>query len=468
MIGKMRILGCAAAASLLAAAPERAPVRIGPEQPIVIGQTPGVVVTGLVPGRVARVHGFASYQRSQKNPSGQWAPIVAIYHSWADVMPDASGRIDMDRARVRAGTYRGVDGYGLFWSVRRPTDPILRDAGPAAIPTTVPQGVTRVIVTQGGQTVGDTVLRFREAPGLTIETVADGPLNGVFAAPAGKTRLPTLILLHGSEGGGAASARALATQFAGQGYAAFALNYFAWDYERLKGVPNIHVNQPIELLDRVRGWLAARGEVDPARIGLYGHSKGAEYAEVAAVRYPWVKAVIACVGTDVAWEGYGIGDERAALPKDFVRPKAISSWSWQGEPLPYVPLQPWREGVWFDNTARYEAGRLADPKAAAAAAIPVERSDARWLLIGSRRDEVWASGAMVSRLANRLRRAGKDGRVTLLVHDRAGHQVCGSGLSPTYVWSEPSSDPRVKDLGAEGAAAVQSWRAMKAFLARAL
>lgn len=468
MMGRSRIVGFAISAALLIGASNQSAVRIAPEAPIIVGETPGIVVSGLNPGQPARVHGFGAYQRWEKNAAGQWAPVVAVYHSWADVLPDATGRVDMDRADVASGTYHGIDGYGLLWSMRKPTDPILADAGPATIPASVPLGTTRIIVSQLGQVVGDALLRYREAPGLTVEPVADGALNGIFAAPKGKTRLPTIILLHGSEGGGVATARALATQFAGQGYAAFALNYFAWDFEGLKGVPNIHVNQPIELIDRVRGWLSQRAEVDPHRIGLYGHSKGAEYAEVAAVRYPWVKAVIACVGTDVVWEGYGIGDERAALPKDFIKPREIASWSWRGKPLPYVRLQPWRGGIWFDNTARYEAGRVADPEAASAAAIPIERSHARWLLIGSLRDEIWASGAMSQRLADRLRRAGKGDRVSLLVHDRAGHQVCGSGLNPSYVWADPSTDPRVKDPGAEGSAAVQSWQAMKAFLARAL
>ncbi len=461
-------LGLMALAGQLVAGPGQDSVRIGPDAPIVIGNMPGIVISGLKPGQPARVHGFATRQRWEKNAAGGWAPVAALQHSWADVMADDAGRVEMDRAKVAAGTYHGVDGYGLLWSMRTAADPILAGAGPEEPPSSVPPDATRIIVTQQGRTVGSALLRYREAPGLTVEAVADGALNGVFAAPAGKTGLPAIILLHGSEGGGRAAARALATQFAGQGYAAFALNYFAWDFQGLKGVPNIHVNQPVELIARVRDWMVKRAEVNPARIGLYGHSKGAEYAEVAAVRYRWVKAVIACVGTDIVWEGYGIGDGRAALPKDFVAPLEITSWSWRGRPLPYVRLQPWRDGAWFDNSARYEASRAADPAAALAAAIPVERSRARWLLIGSMRDEVWASGVMSQRLADRLRHAGKGDRVTLLVHDRAGHQVCGSGLDPSYGGADPSTDPRVKDPGAEGAATVQSWLAMKAFLARAL
>jgi dienelactone hydrolase len=80
---------------------------------------------------------------------------------------------------------------------------------------------------------------------------------GAFAAPgdpaggAGAARglRPAIILLHGSEGGDSASARVLAEAFAAQGYAAFALTYFAWG-GRIPGVPAALVNVPIEMVDR--------------------------------------------------------------------------------------------------------------------------------------------------------------------------------------------------------------------------
>ena len=56
--------------------------------------------------------------------------------------------------------------------------------------------------------------------------------------------------------------------------------------------------------------IASFSHRDVTRLGVYGHSKGAEYAELAATRLPWIDAVVACVPTDVVWEGYGIGDGR--------------------------------------------------------------------------------------------------------------------------------------------------------------
>jgi dienelactone hydrolase len=450
---------------LLACTPALA-VRIAPKS-FTAGFAPGILVSGLRPHEAVRIHAVAAFGKWVPDGKGGWVEKTEPYRAWADVRADRRGEVAMDRFQVGTGTYVGVDGYGLLWSMRPAGDPSLT----APLPKTLrplPIGVTRILIARGLETLAEADLPMAEPPGLTIETVARGALNGVFAAPADGRKRPVVILLHGSEGGGARSARALAVRYAGQGYAAFALNYFAWDLEKLRGVPNIHINQPIELLEQVRAWLATRPEADVGRIGVYGHSKGAEYAEVAAVRYRWIKAVAACVPTDVVWEGYGIGDGRNAPDPAYVPPRLKSSWSWRGVPLPYVPLKPWAKDAFFDNSERYELSRQAHLTEAAKAAIPIERSGARVLLIGGGRDEVWASGAMATRLAARMRRAGKAARVDLVVYPAAGHQICGDGTYPTHVWASASSDPRVKDPVAEGKAAADAWVRIKAFFARAL
>ena len=280
--------------------------------------------------------------------------------------------------------------------------------------------------------------------------MAEGRINGAYAAPNDGKRHPAVILLHGSEGGDRDAARALAVRFAGHGYAAFALNYFAWDLKGLPDVPNAHVNQPIELIGQVRDWLRAQPEADVERIGLYGHSKGAEYAEVAAVYLPWVRAVAACVPTDVVWQGYGIGDQRNKSNTYGSPPALYSSFSWRGVPLPYVPLEGDRSG-YRTNTDFYEAKRAERPKLAQAALIPIERAKASFLWLGGGRDATWASGAMAQRLDARLRTSGAASRSELHVYPAAGHAICGDGTYPTRVWEKESTDLRDPDRDAEGA-----------------
>jgi dienelactone hydrolase len=447
----------------------RAQVVIEPNGAVVSGYSPNITIRGLQSGEMVRIHALGSYGRGQV-AEGKWVERTEILHAWVDVRADRRGIVSLDTAPPVAGTYTSIDGRGLLWSMRRPGDAALQSVGFEGQDRPPPAESTRIVVERRGQVVAEGLLRFVEAPGITVEVVADGDVNGTFAAPRTARRAPTLILLHGSEGASNDGSRRMATLWAGLGYAAFALNYFAYDDAKVAGVPrNVHVNQPIEMLAKVRDWLARRSEVDVDRLGLYGHSKGAEFAEVAAVRFPWVRAVVACVPSDVVWEGYGFGNSRNNPAT--AKPAVASSWSWNGEPLPYVALRPSQPPAlrdYFDNTERYERSRADDPARAEAAAIPLEKTRARVLLLGGGRDEVWASGQMATKLAERMRRARRSDQVELHVFPRAGHQICGAGTFPTHLYGEPSTDPRVKDLVAEGEGASEAWRLTQLFFSKHL
>jgi len=218
----------------------------------------------------------------------------------------------------------------------------------------------------------------------------------------------------------------------------------------------------VETIEHARDWLADRPEVDRQRIGVVGASKGAEFALVAASRYDWIKAVVACVPSDVVWQGYG----RDASPEE-----RASSWSVDGVPLPYVPLHresPERPFDYVDNTARYERSRRDHPAEINAARIPLERSNAQFLLIGSDRDEVWASGRMIRTIVETMGNSGKGANVRSLIFPTAGHLVCGVGSAPLRLFSFQSSDPAAKDVTDEGEAATRSGRASLEFLTSAL
>lgn len=441
--------------------------------PVVWGQAPAIRVIGLEPRAVVRVHMVRMFSRWVSDDPAQrtgWRPVPIPLHSWAEARADARGVIDMRRLVVGVGTYRGADAYGLMWSGRKPGDPLLADAAITGFDAaTLREGDTRIVITRGATILAEKPLASVAPSGLVVTDVAQGVLNGTYAAPADGRRHPAVILLHGSEGGDRNSARTLAQQYAGQGFAAFALNYFAWDLKGIAGVPNAHVNQPIELLTTVRDWLVAQPQADAARIGVYGHSKGAEYATVAAVRLPWIKAVAACVPSDSVWEGYGIGDGRNRPEPARVAPTMMSSWSWAGRPLPYIALPPSDDrSRYHDNTAYYEARREADPAAAAAARIPVETSNARFLWIGGGRDATWASGAMATRNDAALRRAGKGRRSELRVYPTASHSICGDGNYPTRLWADDSPDPRKADLDADGRATIDAWQRIISFFHRSL
>ena len=434
---------------------------------IVQGFTPGLAVTGLLPNERVRVHSLRMFAVWQEQPGKGWRPAPRAIHAWADYRADAKGEMRLDAMSPLAGTFSGIDPYGMLWSgqpVGADGDPYLPEGVDAA---KLAENESRILVSRGGKLLATAKLTSRPPLGLVEQEVAEGRLNGAFAAPADGLRHPALILLHGSEGASRSAAKDMARRFAGQGYAAFAFNYFAWDLSKIEGIPNAHVNQPIEMLAKVRDWLAKRPEADVTRLGLYGHSKGAEYAELAATRLPWIDAVVACVPTDVVWEGYGIGDGRNKPDPNAKEPAQYSSFSWRGRPLNYIPLKGDRK-PFHSNTDFYEFKRKQMGAGAAAAAIPVERSRASFLFLGGGRDEVWNSGAMAQNLDKRMRAAGKASDSEMVVYERAGHAICGEGVYPIRVWQNDSPDPRDPDLDANGRATVDAWNRTKEFFERRL
>ena len=97
----------------------------------------------------------------------------------------------------------------------------------------------------------DTRLHLMDgADRVEVEEIALPGLNGDFAQPKNRPTklLPAILLLHGSEGGSKASARATAIRFANLGYAAFALNYFAWPATGLTGRRDGSVFTPFSAL----------------------------------------------------------------------------------------------------------------------------------------------------------------------------------------------------------------------------
>jgi dienelactone hydrolase len=428
------------------------------------GEEPAIHVSGLAPHEQATIFSVRTFT-VWRPENGVWGPAPRSVIAWADVKADSRGAFALAQFEVERGTWRGKDAFGLFWSGRRSDDPLAK-LPPGLTLNAARDGEGEIVLVRASGAFTRTAFNFGAPQNVTVTEVDEGPLNGVFAAPAAASKRPTIIILHGSEGGGRTSARIAAESFAAQGFAALAVNYFAWDFQNLPAIPNVHVNQPIELLEDAYAWLSGRPEVDAAQLGVWGVSKGAEFAAVAAVRLGWIRAVVACVPTDVVWEGYGIGDDRAKrnAARWTVPPMQMSSWSWRGQPLAYVRLRPFKAETFFDNTARYEASRAdADAPLLEAATIKIEESKARFLLLGGGRDEVWASGKMAAALQARMQAAGRASDARAVVFQQAGHGICGDPATPVRLFAEDDPDPRRKSPDAEGRAAVEAWRLTRDF-----
>ncbi len=222
------------------------------------------------------------------------------------------------------------------------------------------------------------------AADLVRVPVANGSLVGTFFAPADGKRHSTIVVLGGSEGGlHDDQARLLAEH----GYAALALAYFGIDPlpSKLRAIP-------VETVSRGIDWLVARPEVDRARIGLLGTSKGGELALLAASREPRIRATVAMVPSAYVW-----------FDLAFDGNPETSSWSAAGAPVAYIPSdhvadmavgRAFTSGgtVSFRDTfnASYAA---ASPDVRERAAIPIEKITGPVLCIAGGDDLEWDSAA---------------------------------------------------------------------------
>jgi dienelactone hydrolase len=122
-------------------------------------------------------------------------------------------------------------------------------------------------------------------------------LFGVLAVPeSDEQRVPGVVVLGGSSGG---IPTQLAVALAERGFACFGLGYFG-----VAGLKPALAEIPVELVERAVDWLARNPRVSPGGVCLFGVSKGAELALLAASLLPdKVRAVVAVVPSSVVFAG---------------------------------------------------------------------------------------------------------------------------------------------------------------------
>jgi dienelactone hydrolase len=243
---------------------------------------------------------------------------------------------------------------------------------------------------------------------MTLETEQTlvGPIQGTAVRPEDAPSPTGVLVLAGSSGRvDVERARLLARH----GALALALQWFGGPGQ-CPGICEI----PLETFTAAIDWLVEQGS---QRIGVVGLSKGAEAALLIAVRDTRVDAVVAISPSSVVWANVGPGYDGADYP-------CRSSWSWEGQPLPFVPY----DETWAPPAGQrpvgyrplYEASLRAHHGATVAAAIPIERARGDVLLIAGADDALWPSATFAATLAARRHAAGRP--VGLITHPGAGHR----------------------------------------------
>lgn len=347
------------------------------------------------------------------------------FRSAARYLTDANGSVFLS-SRPTGGDWTLPLPEAPFWTMR--PDP----AAPLLAP-----GVVRVEA-RAGSLSRSADYRISEPVGIKTEPVRE--FAGAFLVrPEAATKPLPLIIVLGGSGGNGDTARNVAPLFAAAGFAALGLPYISPDRgngQAISGLPASFSNIPVERLDQVRQWASTDPRIDAGRIGVWGVSKGAEFALLAAANFQWIAAAAAIVPSDVVWEGFSYTTTAGTGQPSF---------SLNGRPLPYVRYS--APGRGRDVKL---GGRRADPSRAAAARIPVERFAGPLLVAGGERDLSWDSAGMSQAIAERRAEVGLP-TISLIFPD-AGHDLDPSFLDPI--------EPEGGD-GAElvGKAKLQLWEA---------
>ena len=408
-------------------------LEIGTSRRPLVDEPVGLVVAGARPGSAVAV-------RATVEVAG------AVHQAMATFDADETGLVDAARQASRAGSYRGVDPFGLWWSGQ--------PVGPSSRPSSAPL-TARVQATSDGRTAEALVERHWLAPGATLTPVREPGVWGLFARPAGDGPFPAVVCFGGSSGGLAASA-AWAPVLASHGFATLAIAYFG-----VPGLPQALAGIEIEVVERAAAWLLGQADVAGDRVAVVGMSRGSELPLLAGVLLDQVSAVVGFAPSGVCWAGLGPGG-----------PVDAPAWTFRGDPLPYVglggtpPAGSPTAGP-FALTPLFERV-LQDEGAVRVAEIPVERARGPMLLVSGEADAMWPStrlGELVERRA-----AGRSGPpVTHLRYPGAGHTSAGVPGTPAPTEVRHPVDGGWYALGgtpaANAAARADSWPQVLAFLA---
>lgn len=321
-----------------------------------------------------------------------------------DSYPVADGTLDLGNGpRSGNGNARGV---AALLQQATPSDDQARYAPPRGDGEEI-----TVTVDADGTKLGSTTVRRKFGDsGVSTREVDSNEFVGTVYYPPGEGQNPAVLALHGS---GGQPAHATARLLASHGFVVLALHYFDWR-GRHEILPRELVDVPLTFVEAAAGWLLDDSRVEGSRVGVWGASKGGEYALLAGARLDTVGPVVSVNGSGVVWQGFSQGQTGER-----------SSWSAE-EAVPYVPYTDDRS-VWDETppmelepaySASYREASQADIDRAT---IGVESIDGKVLLVSSGDDSMWDSVTLQGIAADRLDRHGCV--YEHLVYEDAGHAI---------------------------------------------
>ena len=371
--------------------------------------------------------------------------------STATFEADQSGRINTAAMAPKAGFYRSVAPSGLLWSMKAPSG-----TGFAHSLSWSDRVVRIEARIDDGEVLNAEITRtysWSSIPSKEIEL--DGAIGQLWV-PESDRDLPLIIVLGGYDAG---AQYAKSSLLAARGFAVLDLTYHG-----RSPLPRSLERIPLEYTADAIAWAKSQPGVDGSKVGVFGTSKGAEYALVLASKYSDIKAVAGWTPSSVVWAGIG---GASPFPK--------SSWTYNGRDVPYIPAKLTPGAIW--RGIQFAMGRpvafhdsyldgLKNKKHVARATIEVEKIAGPILLVSGSDDKMWPAKKMSEMIVDRLEAKNFQHQVTHLNYDNVGH---------TFPWGQwPTGDLdsggfiRGGEIEASHIASAEAWHSTIEFFKSAL
>lgn len=287
--------------------------------------------------------------------------------SEATFVTDNKGDISVSKSPSIRGDYLGVNGMGLFESLHYSKmisskrclsleDLPLYDYFNAEISLWIKE--KKVAET--------TVKRYFKYPNIEYKNIVNANWLGRIFYRNTEDKAPCIIVLSGSDGG-LEKSQNIAMLLASRGYVSLAMSYFGMDGQTpyLDQIPLENIQEALQILSE-------NPHVDPNRIGIYGRSKGAEYALASISKFHEFKSAVLNAPSNQVYEGL-----RGKMNSHH------SSWTFKNQEVPYTK---------FSILKLLQSKVLPQhPEKAPDSLIDVHDSGTNILLIASTKDEVWDS-----------------------------------------------------------------------------
>ena len=355
---------------------DKGPIKISIKNDRDLYGTPfSIHITGLSPGEKVILSAF-----SEDASGSEWTTS-------SDLTATSRGKTTLSFDDTPKNDPQGIDLYGYLSSMR-PTDNSNknyrydRENGIK---------IRFTATNSAGQSASSELVRYYSNPEaeLLCDPLDVNGLKGFLYYPEDENRLYAgIILLSGAQGG---LEKWLTRIIASHGYAVLALAYFNY-----QGLPESLAEIPLEYFEKAIEWMKTNEHIKKDGIGLVGGSKGGELVLLLGSRYDTFKVIVAWTPAAHVWQTTSL------TPR--------SSWSLNGQGLPYVPF-----GYTQEDMENLQAGKLtsfnsfylsglqnADDSTISRAAIPVENIRATILLVSDTDDQCWPSSEFCNMIMQRL------------------------------------------------------------------